>query len=207
MSKGRLEAFSDGVFAIVVTLLVLDLHAPANSETIFHALDRQLPQLAVYAVSFLFVGVTWMNHHAVLRAAAHIDRVLVLVNLLLLMAIALTPFGASLAAEGLRRGGLDARQGTFVYSAIFLGVGLAFSALWLSVTREAVLSEDLDQTLSRRSLTGFGAGSVVYAALCGLSFVAPWVVVAGHAVVACYYVQDLLPEGRLRRQPEDSGTA
>lgn len=201
MSKGRLEAFSDGVFAIIVTLLVLDLHAPTGGETIFQAFDRQLPQLAVYAISFLFVGVTWMNHHAVLRAAAHIDRLLVLVNLLLLMVIALTPFGASLVADGLRRGGSDARQGAFVYSAIFLGVGLAFAALWLSVTRPAVLAEHLDPTLARRSLVGFGAGNVVYAGLCGLSFVAPWVVVAGHSVVAGYYVLDLLPEDRLGRRP------
>ncbi len=202
MSKGRLEAFSDGVFAIIVTLLVLDLHAPTGGESVLHAVNRQLPQLAVYVVAFLMVGVTWINHHAMFRAIGRVDRTITVLNLLLLMFLALTPWGADLAADGLRRGGSDGRQGILAFTVIFLLASVMFTLLWHRATRAhaGVLADDIDPAAARAQLPGFGIGVVVYIGFCGLSLVLPWLVVAGHAVVASYYLGDRLPVDQMRRQ-------
>ncbi len=206
MSRGRLEAFSDGVFAIIVTLLVLDLHAPGPGESVLHAVRSQLADLAVYAVAFLMVGVTWINHHAIFRAVGRVDRRLTVVNLLLLMFLALTPWAADLAADGLRRGGLDAKQGIFAFTLVFTLSSAMFVLLWYGVTGPgaSLLADDIDPVAARAQRRGFGLGFVVYAVFLGLCFVLPWLVVAGHAVIAAYYLGDRLPIEAMRHPPIDA---
>jgi uncharacterized membrane protein len=88
VSKGRFEAFSDGVFAIAITLLVLDLRVPVRAtlhEPLSRALAAEWPSYAAYVTSFLVIGIIWINHHAVLQLLGQVDRVLLFVNLLLLM--------------------------------------------------------------------------------------------------------------------------
>jgi uncharacterized membrane protein len=100
MSKGRLEAFSDGVFAIVITLLILDVHAPSTTEATLETLWPLLPHVAAFVLSFIIVGVYWVAHHHMLHFIKLVDRELLWLNLLLLLCVVFIPFPTSLLAAG-----------------------------------------------------------------------------------------------------------
>jgi len=106
-STTRVEAFSDGVLAIAITLLVLDLRVPLRDglhTSLAHALARQWPSYAAYVTSFLIIGIIWVNHHAVFGYLGAADRMLLFLNLVLLMFVAAIPFTTSLFAEYLTAG-------------------------------------------------------------------------------------------------------
>src|SRR5205823_4134021 len=98
MTPGRTEAFSDGVFSIAATLLVLDLKVPAVNGDLLPALWRLWPAYASYAVSFLTIGIIWMNHHTIFAHLRRVDRRLQVLNLILLLIVALIPFPTSILA-------------------------------------------------------------------------------------------------------------
>src|SRR6476620_11064001 len=104
--KGRLEAFSDGVLAVAITLLVLDLHVyPEGHGSLAQQLVREWPSLAVYMMTFFIIGVIWVTPHALLALAARVDRVLMVDNLLLLLFVTTIPFTTSNLASFLTAGG------------------------------------------------------------------------------------------------------
>ena len=106
MESRRAEAFSDGVLAIAITLLVLDLRLPpANGHTLTFLLLHDWPQYFAYVVSFLTIGIMWMNHHTIFAHITRVDRPLLVINLLLLMCVVAIPFPTSLVAEHLRASG------------------------------------------------------------------------------------------------------
>src|ERR1700730_8787496 len=90
MSKTRLEAFSDGVIAILITIMVLELHSPAGADV--DALAGLLPQLALYLLSFVMLGIYWNNHHHLLHATTHVNGTALWANLHLLFWLSLVPF-------------------------------------------------------------------------------------------------------------------
>ncbi|MDQ2837902.1 MAG: TMEM175 family protein [Actinomycetota bacterium] len=192
MSTSRLEAFSDGVFAIVITLLVLDLHGPTEHQSIASALAHEKYTITAYVVAFLIVGVLWINHHSVFRNVQRLDRALTFANLMLLLFITATPFTAALFADGLQRGGFDAKVGAAVFSAMFTGVALLYSVLWILVSRDGILAEHLDAAAARSALHRFGLGVVPYAILIALSFLSPLAVLVIHGLLAVYYAFDQL---------------
>ena len=104
MSTNRLESFSDGVFAVAITLLVLGIDVPdvGPNGSLGHALAANWPQYAAYVVSFLTIGIIWINHHAMISRLRAADHVILILNLLLLMAIAVLPFVTDLVAAYLR---------------------------------------------------------------------------------------------------------
>src|SRR4051794_26548795 len=117
MGTGRLEAFSDGVFAIAVTLLVLEIKVPdAAGDDLAHQLAEQWPSYASYVVSFFVIGVIWMNHHAVFSHLGRVDRPLMSINLVLLLWVALIPWPTHLLAEYMRQGGQGERTAALVYA-------------------------------------------------------------------------------------------
>src|SRR6476660_4703305 len=106
MSTERTETFSDGVFAIAITLLVLQIGVPKpGSGSLARALGEQWPAYASYLVSFFTIGIIWINHHAVFASLERSDRGLLLLNLLLLAWVALIPWPTDLIAEYMREGG------------------------------------------------------------------------------------------------------
>ena len=127
MNKGRLEAFSDGVLAVAITLLVLDLHLDVSSghKGVGTQLREEWPSFAAYLVSFFFIGVIWVNHNALLALAARVDRVLTFYNLLLLMWVTTIPFTTSTFAGFLREGGTDARWAVLLYGISIEGMAIA----------------------------------------------------------------------------------
>ncbi|HEX6499943.1 MAG TPA: TMEM175 family protein [Micromonosporaceae bacterium] len=204
---GRVEAFSDGVMAIAITLLVLDLRVPARdalSTSLRHALATQWPNYFAYAVSFLVIGIIWVNHHQVFRIIGAADRVLLFINLLLLMTVAAIPFTTALVAEYLTAG-RDARTAAVVYSLVMLAMAIAFSGVYTyAVRRPRLLAEGVDTTAARRSSWRFAAGPVVYALIVGIAFLSAWLCLLVHLLVALYYCFNQVLVGR-RTQPRRVG--
>jgi uncharacterized membrane protein len=130
---GRTEAFSDGVLAIAVTLLVLDLHVPLSNvlhEPLAVALADEWPAYAAYVTSFLIIGIIWVNHHAVFELVGRVDRRVLFLNLLLLMAVVAIPFATALLSEYLLAGNGNARTAALVYSAVMLVMSFGFALLY-----------------------------------------------------------------------------
>ena len=190
MSTGRLEAFSDGVFAVAVTLLVLDIrppHAATSSSGLWHSLGDLWPHYAAYAVSFLVIGIVWVNHHAVMELVARVDRKLAFLNLLLLMAIALIPFATSLFAEYLSHG--DAEHGAAAaYSVAIALMGAAFGSLWIyAAHRGRLLVASVPDDELPRITRRFVIGTPVYVATIGIAYISAPLCLAVHGAVAVYY--------------------
>ena len=136
VTKTRLEAFSDGVLAIAITLLVIEIRPPEvhEGERLAHALWAQWPSYVAYLVSFVTIGVIWLNHHRVFEPVARVDGPLLLLNLNLLLWTALIPFPTAVVAEHLGDPGEAARTALAVYSGVLLLMGLAFGALFAWIT-------------------------------------------------------------------------
>src|SRR5580704_4826144 len=126
MSPSRLETFSDGVFAIAATLLILDVRVGAGD------LDSHLvhiwPSYAAYAVSFLTIGIIWINHHTVFAQIHHVDRLFLLINVAFLMVVAFIPFPTSLIASHLR--GSDLEPAALTYGATLTITAALFNLVW-----------------------------------------------------------------------------
>ncbi len=140
---GRLEAISDGVFAITTTLLVLEIRPPTDDSNLLQGLIALWPSYLAYAVSFLFIGQVWANHHVMFDHIRVADRVVLLLNTLLLMVVALLPFAASVLAGALRSGH-DQRTAVAFYGIAFDVTALTFNAVWQYASRQGLLTEGLD---------------------------------------------------------------
>ena len=140
MNSGRLEAFSDGVFAVAITILALDLHVGIpgpHQPSLAAQLAAQWPAFAAYAVSFATIGIIWVNHHALFRNFSEIDRTLLFLNLLLLFFVVSIPFATSNMAAYLRQGGPDAVLAAAIYQGVFVGMSLSFAGLfWCGIRRK-----------------------------------------------------------------------
>jgi uncharacterized membrane protein len=197
MTSRRIEAFSDGVFAIAITLLVLDLAVPPREDTAHDglggALAHQWPSYFAYLVSFLIIGIIWVNHHTMFDKVRLVDRPVLFANLVLLLVVSAIPFPTHLMAEYLTAGA-DSHIAAAVYSATMFVMGLAFAGLWIAITRDArLLHEHIDSATSRAAIRRFGLGNVFYLVTIGLSFVSAIATLALHAVLAIYYCFDQLP--------------
>jgi uncharacterized membrane protein len=203
--KNRLEAFSDGVLAIAITLLVLDLKVPAEETlhgSLAAALADQWPVYAAYVTSFLVIGIIWVNHHGVFQLVGRIDRVTLFLNLVLLMFVAAIPFTTALLSEYLRSEGAAARTAAVVYSLVMLAMSLAFAALYTHLARHpAQLAEGVDAVAVRRSIVRFSAvGTLLYlATLIVAVFSAPLCLIA-HFLIALYYCFQQIRPGRSARR-------
>jgi uncharacterized membrane protein len=126
---GRLEAFSDGVFAITITLLILEIKPPTDFGKLLHGLGELWPSYLAYAVTFLFIGQVWVNHHVMFEHIAAADRLVLLLNTLLLMAVAFLPFATSVLA-GSFDSGEGQRTAVVFYALAFAVTALTFNGVW-----------------------------------------------------------------------------
>lgn len=199
----RTEAFSDGVLAIAVTLLVLDLRVPLQKTlegSLAAALADRWPSYAAYVTSFLIIGIIWVNHHGVFELVSRVDRVALFLNLLLLMSVVAIPFTTALLSEYLLAGGRDARTAALVYSGVMLAMSLAFAALYTHLARRPdQLADGVDPVAARRSIVRFSVvGTLLYlATLVVALFSAPLCLVA-HFLIALYYCFQQIRPGRRR---------
>src|SRR5882724_8319589 len=128
MTKNRLEAFSDGVFAVAITLLVLEINVPGG-ENLWHQLKEEWPSFASFFVSFWVIGIIWVNHHGVIDHLKRADRGVLYLNLLVLMSVVLIPFATALMADHLKSGA-DEHVAAAVYAGAFVLMAVAFAVLW-----------------------------------------------------------------------------
>jgi uncharacterized membrane protein len=204
MERGRLEAFSDGVFAVAITLLVIDLAVPEPGHGL---LGRQLashwPSFAAYGVSFLTIGIIWVNHHGMFRNFAHVDRTLLFLNLLLLFFVVTIPFATATMAAYLRDGGADASLAAALYQGVFLGMSLAFGGLLLWSIKHGLMAIPLTGAAARMALVRFTIGNLAYAAAIGIAYLSAPASLLVSLLVAVYYVFEQTPG----RGPASAGGA
>jgi TMEM175 potassium channel family protein len=199
---GRTEAFSDGVLAIAVTLLVLDLHVPLSNalrEPLAVALAHEWPAYAAYVTSFLIIGIIWVNHHAVFELVGRVDRSVLFLNLLLLMAVVAIPFATALLSEYLLAGNGNARIAALVYSATMLVMSFGFALLYTFIALHPVLLADgVDPGAVRGSIVRFSAvGIGLYILTLVIAVVSAPACLAAHFVIAIYYCfQQIRPGSR-----------
>jgi len=135
VDTGRLETFSDGVFAIAITLLILDVRLPSGHASLTHRLADTWPGYVGYVISFLIIGIMWANHHGIFRLIARTSHGLVVANLLLLLCVAFIPFPTAVLAENLRAGGHDQRVAAVFYSGVFTVTAAFYNLLWTTAAR------------------------------------------------------------------------
>jgi uncharacterized membrane protein len=195
----RLQAFSDGVFAIAITLLVLELHAPEGSHGLWRGLVDEWPQFAAYLTSFLVIGIMWVNHHSMFKQFARSDRVVLFLNLLLLLWTALLPFPTSLVAAHLRDGTSDASVAEAVYGANLTLAAVAFSLIWAYAIRgRRLVDHDMSVRQEWQSIARFSVGTFIYAASVGLAFASPLAALAVQFLLAAYYLLEQLQPAQTR---------
>jgi uncharacterized membrane protein len=124
----RVEFFSDAVFAIAITLLILDLKVPPREERLVAALFHQWPSYVAFLVSFANIGIMWINHHRMFTYIKRSNDVLLLLNLLLLLGVTVIPFPTATLAEHMRSP--DQRIAALIYNATFVYIAMAFNGLW-----------------------------------------------------------------------------
>jgi uncharacterized membrane protein len=179
----RVEAFSDGVFAIAITLLVLDLKVPRGPEPLARQLLDQWPTYAAFLTSFGTIGIMWLNHHRLFSLMHRVDHLLLVLNGLLLLGVTVTPFPTSLVADHIGHPG--ARLAAGVYSGIFVVIAIFFNALWryASSPRRApsILKVRHDSDEVRAIHAQYRMGPIFYLLAFVLSF---WSAMASVAVCA-----------------------
>jgi Predicted integral membrane protein len=192
---GRVEAFSDGVFAIAITLLILEIKVPADlgGRSLWHALAQEWPSFAAYVVSFFNIGIMWINHHAMFRLIARVDRQLLFLNLSLLLVVAFVPFPTALMAAYLDENSPASHVAAAVFAGTSVLVAIAFTAMWRYVVRDGhLLRPGVDLIAARATVRRFGLGFFVYLATVGLAFISAPLTLAVLFLIAVYYAFDQL---------------
>ncbi len=198
MSVGRLEAFSDGVFAIVITLLILDIKVPEGAHgRLGEALAAQWPQYVAYLLSFLIVGIIWLNHHATVNLVSRADHRLQVYNLGLLLAVSVLPWPTALLAEYARDGTADdQRLAVLIYGATSTAMAVAFNLLWrYLIGRTELHRPGLDRAALAVRNRRYNVGLVVYPVATAIGLVSPVLFLLLMLALAGLY---LLPTPELR---------
>jgi uncharacterized membrane protein len=190
MSTNRLESFSDGVFAVAITLLVLGIDVPhvGPDGSLGHALAGNWPQYAAYVVSFLTIGIIWINHHAMISRLRAADHVILILNLLLLMSIAVLPFVTDLVAAYLRHPS-GRSLAAVLYAGAFLVMAVMFSLLnaVILLRRENLLRESLSLSRRRQIFNRAASGTLPYLVAVGVAFVSAYASLAICAAIGVFY--------------------
>jgi uncharacterized membrane protein len=193
MDTRRAEAFSDGVFAVAITLLVFNLLGITLGKHPYQSLADAWPQYFAYVVSFLTIGIMWMNHHTMFAHISRVDRPVLVFNLLLLLGIVAIPWPTALIADHLRKPGGAAAAVT--YGIVMILISIGFAGLWIYVvTRAASLGGGVEPQTLRRSIPRFTGGLLAYVA--GTIIAAVGLPVAAliiYGVLAVYYLFEHLP--------------
>jgi uncharacterized membrane protein len=184
MDKTRLETFSDGVFAIAATLLILDVHRTGGS--VAHGLVHAWPAYTAYAISFLTIGIIWVNHHTVMAQIAKVDRTFLFINVVFLMVVAFSPFPTRVMADTLRDG---SRAGAFAYGIDFTLMAASYGAMWFyAAIGGRLLREDADPLVVSGISRSFRPGTVIYGVATLSALLSAYLAVALFAAIALFYV-------------------
>lgn len=189
MPSSRTEAFSDGVFAVAITLLVLNVEVPRPGVgSLRHELTSLWPSYAAYVVSFITIGIMWVNHHAIFKNIRVVDRPLQFINLFLLMVITFIPFPTSLLGRYIAAN-QESSLAAAVYCLIMLLMSIGFTSLWgYAVYHPHLLEVGIDPSSARATLPRFASGILVYVACIGIAFINATLTLAVLAAIDAFYI-------------------
>jgi uncharacterized membrane protein len=194
MDRSRLEAFSDGVFAVAITLLALDLTVEGHGhEPLIDQLHGKWPAFLAFLISFFMIGIIWVNHHALVRSITKVDRTLLFLNLVLLLFVVLIPFSTATEASYFPANGGDAQLAMALYAGVFLGMSLGFAAIFEWTLHGRRVYQPLPPEQHWPARVRFVGGGLIYViaiVVALFSAVASFVLIA---LTAVYYIFERTP--------------
>ena len=185
MPKTRLEAFADGIFAIAATLLTLNL-AVTEGHPLGHELLIIWPQYAAYAISFVTIGIIWINHHTVMHQVAHVDRTFLTLSVLFLAVIAFIPFPTRLLAQHIQDDG--AQAAALLYGSTLTLTAVFFNVIWrYAAWGRRLLRQDAEEKAVQGISRSYALGPPIYLAATVVAFKSPVASAALFGVLAIFY--------------------
>ena len=194
MDRGRLEAFSDGVFAVAITLLALNLYvATPGPVPLTEQLGSHWPSFVAYLISFLTIGIIWVNHHALVRQIKSVDRTLLFVNQLLLLFVVLIPWSTATVAAYLRHDNWDAKVAMAIFAGVFLGMSAGFGAIFEWTLHGDRVYQPVPREQHWAARIRFVGGASVYVVAVVLALFNAYVAFALMGLTAVYYIFERTP--------------
>jgi uncharacterized membrane protein len=193
----RIEAFSDGVFAIAITLLILEIQVPPQTPhgDLRSALVDLWPSYLAFLASFMTIGVMWLNHHRLFTLINKKDDGLIAFNLLLLLGVTWLPFPTALLAEHLLGAHADQQVAALIYAGSFLALAIVFNVMWRYAVRVGIVNDEVNAAAITKQ---YSLGPILYALLVAVGFFdAEWCLVLS-AAIALYFA---LPPSLWNRRP------
>ncbi|HSB74338.1 MAG TPA: TMEM175 family protein [Terriglobales bacterium] len=195
---GRVEAFSDGVFAIAMTLLVLNIKVPIVQEpgTLGSLLRHQWPSYVAFVISFAFIGIMWVNHHRLFGHIRRIDQNLLVLNGLLLMGVTAVPFPTAVLSQYL--GKADQKAAAMLYAGVYVTVAVFFNLLWrYAASGHRLLGEQVNAAEVNRISRQYAFGPLLYLVCFALAYVSVAASLALNLGLAVFFA---LPPSRVVRE-------
>jgi uncharacterized membrane protein len=198
MDRSRLEAFSDGVFAVAITLLALNLTVagpgPHNQNPpLLDQLDGRWPTFVAYLLSFFMIGIVWVNHHVLVRQITAVDRTLLFLNLVLLLFVVLIPFATATEADYFPHNSSDAQLAMTLYAGVFLGMSVGFGSIFEWTLHGQRVARPVPPEKHWAARVRFVGGALVYLVAI---FVAQFSAITAFlliALTAVYYIVERTP--------------
>jgi uncharacterized membrane protein len=184
---GRLETFADGVMAIAITLLILDVKVPEGGS-LSSALAQGWPNYVAFVVSFLTIGIIWVNHHHMFRLIERTNHVFLMLNVVFLMTICVIPWPTAVVARFLRDPHSRATA-TALYGAAMTALAVMFNLVWryAGTNRRLLVRGISDESLAKMN-RDYLAGPIVYGAATVIAFIEPWVSLIIYALLCVYWL-------------------
>ena len=194
MDRSRLEAFSDGVFAVAITLLALNLtvEGPGHGHLI-DQLHGRWPAFLAYLISFFMIGIVWVNHHVLVRSITAVDRMLLFLNLVLLLFVVLIPFATATEADYFPHNSPDAQLAMTLYAGVFLGMSVGFALIFEWTLHGQRVYQPLPPEKHWAARARFVGGGLVYVVailVAQFNALAAFVLIA---LTAVYYIFERTP--------------
>jgi TMEM175 potassium channel family protein len=185
----RLETFADGVMAIAITLLVLEIRVPAHQPgRLGHALLEQWPSYAAYVTSFLTIGVIWVNHHRMFKLIERVTHSFLMLNVVFLMVVSFIPFPTALVAEAIKAHD-GVRAATFVYGGTMFFLAIMFNLVWgYASAGHRLLVPGIDPEAIRKGTNSYRKGPLLYVVLTLPAVFNPYISLAAFALLAAYWL-------------------
>jgi uncharacterized membrane protein len=207
MDRSRLEAFSDGVFAVAITLLALDLTVagPEGTGSLTDQLHVKWPAFLAYLISFFMIGIIWVNHHALVRQITKVNRTLLFLNLVLLLFVVLIPFSTAIVADYFSKHDWSTKVAMMIYGGVFLGMSAGFSAIFEWTLHGERMYRPLPPEQQWPARVRFVGGGLVYVAAIVIALISDVASFALIALTAVYYIFERTPSSPGAPDGDDSG--
>jgi uncharacterized membrane protein len=206
VDRSRLEAFSDGVFAVAITLLALNLTvAGPGHRSLSDQLGTHWPSFVAYLISFFTIGIIWVNHHALVTSIKTVDRTLLFLNLVLLLFVVLIPFGTATAAEYLSKDDWDSRVAMALYAGVFVGMSVGFGSIFEWTLHGERVYQPVPPERHWAARFRFASGAGVYVVAVVVALLSPYAAFVIMGLVAVYYVFERTPAAAGSGDEDEAG--